>query len=180
MKPAIFLDRDKTINKDLGYNPQLDIYDDVVPFFKGIKEFDPAGETKKIVISNQSGIGRGYFEEIDVIGFNDDLRWFLMTEKNSYAYIDDFYYCPHSPDDGCACRKPSPGLIYKAAIDWDIDLKRSAMIGDKMADYETGKAAGIESILVDRSGGFTGFRQNIRVVKSLEDAVPMVKWLLGF
>lgn len=178
MRPAIFLDRDKTINKDLGYNPQLKIYDDVVPFFDGVAILDPHNEIKKVIISNQSGVGRGYIKEEDVKDFNRNLAWLLMT-RASHILINGFYYCPHTPDDRCACRKPLPGLIYKAAIELDIDLERSVMIGDKMADYETGKAAGIESILVDRDGGFTGYKENIRIVKSLEDAVPIVKWLLN-
>jgi D-glycero-D-manno-heptose 1,7-bisphosphate phosphatase len=100
---------------------------------------------KAVLITNQSGIGRGYFEEATVERVHELLRWEL--ERHG-ARLDGIYVCPHHPDEGCCCRKPRPGMLQKAARDLDIDLSESYVIGDKYADVGAAHAVGARSILV--------------------------------
>ncbi len=127
MKPALFLDRDGTINKDPGYVHRLEdlqIYPDIPPL---IREYRNKGYLV-IVITNQSGIGRGLFGEDDYMRFNSAIQGEL---KKQGLKIDAFYHCPHTPADNCGCRKPKSGLIEAARKDFDIDLKKSVVIGDR-------------------------------------------------
>ena len=109
-----------------------------------IKKLNEIG-FKVVVITNQSGIGRGYFTEETL-----DLIHGKMAEdlKRQGARIDGVYYCPHHPDDDCSCRKPKTGLFVKAQQELDIDFTRSYMIGDMSLDVRAGKAAGCRTILV--------------------------------
>ena len=145
MKPAVFLDRDGTINRDVGYlsTPKK------LALFRGTSEaislLSRAGY-KVIVVSNQSGVGRGFISKETVKCINLRLEK-MLAERG--ARIDAFYICPHHPDDGCSCRKPRTGLIKKAARDFGLDLSRSYIIGDKLTDIEMGRRARLkESILV--------------------------------
>lgn len=143
MKPALFLDRDGTINEDLGY-----IYKkkDLI-FIPGALE--TLRELQKyfllFIITNQAGIGYGYFSEQDFIKFN---KYFLETLAKENIKIEQLYYCPHTNKDGCQCRKPSTFFIEQACQQYDIDLKKSYMIGDHPSDIELAKNAGIKSIYV--------------------------------
>jgi len=145
---AVFLDRDGTINYDTGYigNPeQVQLYKGVP---EGISELRSQG-FKIIVVSNQSGIARGLISKEDVEAVNNKINELL--EKGN-AKIDEFYYCPNHPAfnnaDECACRKPSPKMIFQAAKDWNINLKKSYFIGDTFVDVECGINAGIKTILL--------------------------------
>ena len=97
---------------------------------------------KLIVITNQSGIGRGYFTHDQYKAVEAEL------DRQLGGAIDATYYCPHLPDDGCKCRKPSPEMVLQAAREQDVDLARSFFIGDKQSDLECGRAAGVKTILV--------------------------------
>lgn len=144
MKKAVFLDRDNTIIHDPGYldDPEKVEILDGVP--AALKKMHKAGYDL-IIISNQSGVGRGYMAEEVVHEINDRVAELLAEE---HVIIKGFYICPHHPDAGCSCRKPKPGMILKAAEEHDIDLSRSYMIGDKYSDYQAGLAAGVRSLLV--------------------------------
>ena len=105
-----------------------------------------------IVVSNQSGVAKGYYEELDIGLFNDEIKQQLSLKG---AHIDALYYCPHHPDaiiekykSECRCRKPNPGMIINAAKEHDVDLRKSYVIGDKWSDIEAGKNAGCQPILV--------------------------------
>lgn len=98
-----------------------------------------------VLITNQSGIGRGFFEETTLSTIHEKLIEYLKSEDSK---LDAIYYCPHIPKDVCACRKPKPGLIMRAESDFQIDLANSWMIGDKSADIEAGIAAGTKTALV--------------------------------
>ena len=118
---------------------------------KGIALLNRAGY-RVIVVSNQSGIGRGFYSETDVHQLH---RHIDLVLKQDGATVDAYYYCPHHPEHGqgeyrreCSCRKPLPGMILQAAVDLDIDLASSFMIGDKRVDVQAGKAAGCMPILV--------------------------------
>lgn len=148
MNRAIFLDRDGTIIKDKIYLSKPE----EVEFINGVdialKKFF-LNNYMLIVISNQSGVGRGYFGIEDVEKVNEHIRQVLLSRA---VPIFDFYYCPHyigsllkEYDIKCDCRKPSPGLIFQAAKDHDIDLSESFMIGDKESDVLTGMNAKLKA-----------------------------------
>jgi D-glycero-D-manno-heptose 1,7-bisphosphate phosphatase len=139
---AVFLDRDGTLMRDVDYcGDPKDV--DLLP---GVREALPklksAGH-KLIVITNQSGIGRGYFNEEQYHAVENE-----VGRQIGEGVIDATYYCPHLPDDGCKCRKPSPELVLQAARDHHVDLARSFFIGDKASDIDCGRNAGVKTILV--------------------------------
>jgi len=148
IKPAIFLDRDGVIIKEKNFliNP------DEIKFYPGsIDALRSLGDDyAKVVVSNQSGVSRGYFSENDVKTFNLSLD---IALKEFDITIDGWYFCPHGPDDGCECRKPKTGLIVRAADDLGLDLKNSWMIGDKSSDIQAGSSAGLKTILVKTGYG---------------------------
>lgn len=114
---------------------------------------------KLIVISNQSGVARGLFEEKDLLHVNRCIQSLLAAYDVS---IDAFYYCPHGPNDGCECRKPMPGMILRAARDHDVDLQVSWMIGDILNDVEAGNRAGCGTIHLDNGNETEWIRGNYR------------------
>lgn len=148
LKPAVFLDRDGTINLDPGYlgDPEkVEIY----PLVKeGIRKLKCSFGFTIVVVSNQSGIARGLITEEQVIAVNKRINDLLGEE----AKIDAFYYCSHHPEfsspEECLCRKPSPEMILKAAGELKLDLKKSYIIGDKAIDVESGFNAGIKTVLL--------------------------------
>lgn len=124
---ALFIDRDGTINKDCPYCSDPDdlvLYEDTVRL---IKQYKNNGYLV-IVITNQSGIARGYFTEDQLRKFNGKMVDELAKRG---AEIDDIYYCPHHPDDKCDCRKPNTGMVKRAVKDHDILLSQSIMVGDR-------------------------------------------------
>ncbi|MBI4778029.1 HAD family hydrolase, partial [Candidatus Desantisbacteria bacterium] len=100
-----------------------------------------------IIITNQSGIGRGIMSEDDLAKVH---RQMLVEMKKEGATIDAIYYCPHSPDNGCDCRKPEDGLFKQALMDFNIDMKNSWMIGDEQKDIEAGQKAGCKTYLLSK------------------------------
>ena len=98
-----------------------------------------------VVVTNQSGIGRGYFDLQALEAVNSRLATELESRGASY---DALYYCPHLPDERCACRKPRPEMLLRAAADLNLDLTSSYMVGDRGADIEAGQAAGVRTILI--------------------------------
>ncbi len=127
MKKALFIDRDGTINRDCPYcrDPKdLVIYDDAVDIIRNYRE----SGYLIVIVTNQSGINRGYFTEEQYEEFN---RALLSELERRGAKVDAVYHCPHRPDEGCTCRKPGTGLILRAVNDLDIDLGGSIVIGDR-------------------------------------------------
>lgn len=146
--PALFLDRDGVLNEEISYitkPDQLVLYTFAVEAINRLKE---AG-WKCLVISNQSAVGRGMMTEHQLREINQKLLHILP--------LDGIYYCPHYPPEqeeqqpyriNCSCRKPLPGLIFKAAQEHHVDLNRSYMVGDRATDILAGQAAGIKTVLV--------------------------------
>ncbi|MDO6446002.1 D-glycero-beta-D-manno-heptose 1,7-bisphosphate 7-phosphatase [Colwellia sp. 1_MG-2023] len=151
MNKALFLDRDGIINVDHGYVYQKEQFE----FVDGIFELCLDARDKGyllIVITNQSGIGRGMYS---VEQFNLLTNWMVEQFKEKNVIIDDVYFCPHHPLKGkgeylidCQCRKPAPGMILQAAEKHHIDLKQSVFIGDKASDMKAAMAAGIKNRLL--------------------------------
>lgn len=151
MKPrkTIFLDRDGTLNFDSGYVFRIGDWHWLPGAVEGIGSFNRAGWLV-IVVSNQSGIARGYFTEKELAS----LEKFVSEDLSSKnVRVDDWLYCPHLPEitGSCECRKPKPGLLLEAAKKWNIDLEASWMLGDKLSDLEAGLAAGCHVGLIDSS-----------------------------
>lgn len=150
-KKAVFLDRDGTIVVHVPYlsSPeQLELLPHAV---EGIRLFKDHGYLI-IVVTNQSGVARGYFDEKSLMQVHDKLKKILIKEN---AEVDDIYYCPHY-DEGiveqyrvrCDCRKPRPKMLFDAAKQYNIDLSQSIMIGDSEVDVLVGKEAGCKSVLI--------------------------------
>ncbi|WP_321504065.1 D-glycero-beta-D-manno-heptose 1,7-bisphosphate 7-phosphatase [uncultured Methanoregula sp.] len=141
---AVFVDRDGTINIDVHYLNDPDKFEMYPGVGEGIKQLKVKGY-KIIVITNQSGIGRGYFTEQQLFRVHER----MITEFQKFdVTLDGIYYCPHHPDDHCNCRKPNTGLFEKAVQEHNIDVKKSFMLGDKMLDIEAGKKIGVKTILI--------------------------------
>jgi D-glycero-D-manno-heptose 1,7-bisphosphate phosphatase len=150
-RPAIFLDRDGVIIDDVNYLAMPHQVRFVPGSAEAIAALNRAG-WPVVVVTNQAGVGRGYFSEAAVAS----VHRYIARELAAFdAVIEAFYYCPHHPEaeiDGyrvaCACRKPNPGMLHRAAEELGIDLERSWMIGDRISDLEAGAAAGTRTILV--------------------------------
>jgi len=150
-RPAIFLDRDGTINEDIGYvsSPdELIIYPYVA---RAVRLVNEAG-LKVVVITNQSGIARQLYDEAALATIHERLMDELARDG---AHLDAVYYCPHHPHIGnalyrqrCECRKPNPGMLQQAAREHDIDLGVSYVIGDKASDINLATNAGARGVLV--------------------------------
>ena len=139
MNRAIFFDRDGVLNKEVGYLHEIEKFFWIDGAKQAIK-FCNEKNFLAIVITNQSGIARKFFTENDVKILHD----FMQNDlKNFGAHIDAFYFCPHITEDFCECRKPKPGMIFQAAKDFNIDLKKSFLIGDSQRDIDAGKNAGL-------------------------------------
>ena len=143
MKPAAFLDRDGVLNVDHGYVHRIEDWEWRAGAIEAIRWLNGQGYAV-VVITNQSGVGRGLYAEQDVEYLHDFVRNDIAKHG---ATVDAFYYCPHAPDAGCDCRKPLPGLITRAARDLNLDLSRSFLIGDKPSDLEAAANAGIQGFL---------------------------------
>lgn len=179
---AVFLDRDGTINEEAGYLDSLDKLRVFSEAFEAVRLINQA-RMKTIVITNQSGIGRGFFDEAFVDRVHVEMRRLFLKEG---AVIDSFYYCPHHPTEGigpyrqtCSCRKPEPGLLLKAAEDLDIDLGKSYMIGDMPKDVEAGQRAGAKGILVQTGYGNVAEMGSTHPDYIAQDILEAVKWLLS-
>lgn len=164
MNNAVFLDRDGVITHDPPhYAHRIDQLKLIPKSAEAIGLLNENG-FKVVVVSNQAGVARGYYQEKDVEIYNSAMKKEL--EKND-AYIDAIYYCPHHPDAkmdayrrDCDCRKPKPGMLKRAEKDLNLDLKRSFLVGDKMSDIEAGYRAGCKTILVLTGHGSDELKMN--------------------
>ncbi|MFH0702665.1 MAG: HAD family hydrolase [bacterium] len=185
-RPTVFLDRDGTLIEEVGYIKDIK---DIKFIGKAVESIKKLNEHNILVIliSNQSGIARGYFKETDVENINNRIKE-LLTEKD--AYLDGIYYCPHHPDGivkefskDCDCRKPKAGLIYQALNDFqEIDLKKAYVIGDKATDIELARNVGCKGILLKTGYGsevIQGKYQNYTEPDYIADNIEgSVEWIL--
>ena len=148
---AVFLDRDGTINEEVGYVNHIDRFTLLPRVEPAIRLLNDHG-FKAVVVTNQSGVARGYFPESLIHQVHEKMEG-LLREKG--ARLDGIYYCPHHPEAGlppyrqrCRCRKPETGLIEEAVRQLDIDCSRSYMVGDRGKDVEFAHRIGAKGILV--------------------------------
>ncbi|MGR3219533.1 MAG: D-glycero-alpha-D-manno-heptose-1,7-bisphosphate 7-phosphatase [Candidatus Anammoxibacter sp.] len=154
---AVFLDRDGTIIVGLPYISEVEQVKLNYNAAEGIKEFHGKGYLV-IMITNQSGVARGYFNEERLLEINEELKRLLNAKGTK---IDAIYYCPHLPEDlitddssACQCRKPKPQMILDAATEYKIDLKKSLMVGDTPGDILAGQNAGCKTAIIDKGKEF--------------------------
>jgi D,D-heptose 1,7-bisphosphate phosphatase len=183
---AVFLDRDGTINKEVGYMDSLGKLQIIPAAYEAIRLVNKSC-MKAIVVTNQAGIARGFFNEQFVRQTHEILQANLLQNN---AHIDKFYFCPHHPTEGtgiylqnCNCRKPLPGMLLQAAHDLNIELQSSYMIGDTNRDMEAAKKAGVKGILVKTGYGWEALRDidSDGVDKPdfvAEDILEAVKWII--
>lgn len=151
-RKVVFFDRDGTLNRDDGYTHRIEDLEFLPGVPEAIRRCNDAGRLV-IVITNQAGIARGYFDHVAVKQFHGEMNRRL---RDRGAHIDAFYFCPHHPDGSlpelsihCGCRKPGAGLFRQAAADWKFDLEGAVMIGDKDTDVAAARAFGIDAVLTD-------------------------------
>lgn len=177
---AVFLDRDGTINEEVGYLSRPDQLRLIPGASRAIRLINEGG-MKAVVVTNQSGVARGYFSEEMVETIHGRLDEMLRAKG---ARIDRFYFCPHHPVYGngpykiaCSCRKPESGLFLRASEELDIDLARSYVVGDMLKDIDAGKRVGAKGVLV-RTGYGRNVTQTDKPVYIAEDVLDAVKWIL--
>lgn len=178
-RATVFLDRDGTLNHDMNYIKTPEEFVLFPDALAAVKQCNGAG-LRVLVVTNQSGLARGYFSQKDLDAIHRSLREQLEAGG---AWIDDILVCPHHPDDECWCRKPNPGLIDQASTRYPIDLKKSYMVGDKYIDLELAVKAKIKGVLVktgplSQEAHSQSMENNLPVsyvAKNLQDAVT---WIL--
>ncbi len=187
MRPAVFLDRDGTINQEVEYLDNLGDLKLIKGSAQGIGMLNRAG-FPVIVITNQSGVARGFFPEEFVNHVHAALSRMLRQEG---ARVEGWYFCPHHPEAGnppyrrlCSCRKPGTAMVKKAAGDLDIDLGMSWLVGDSFSDLQTAWNAGMKSILVltghgRRTVASLGLRDRERIEYVAQDLLDACKWITG-
>lgn len=126
------------INRDHGYVHRISDFELIDGVVDALRRAADKGY-KLIIVTNQSGIGRGYFSQAEYSVLEEYIKDLFASAGMPVA----IYHCPHGPEEGCDCRKPAPGMILRAARDYDIDLARSILIGDKQSDIDAGLAAGV-------------------------------------
>lgn len=144
MRPALFMDRDGVINVDKGYVHRIEDWEWRPGIFDVIRGFKALGHLV-VGVTNQSGIGRGMFDQAQ---YRTLTNYYTGILESMGARVDAVYHCPHTPDDNCDCRKPKPGLILWAAAIHEIDLAASTLIGDRETDIEAGRAAGVWNLIL--------------------------------
>jgi D-glycero-D-manno-heptose 1,7-bisphosphate phosphatase len=176
---ALFLDRDGVINVDRGYIHRPDQFEFVPGIFELARFWTNALRRPIVVVTNQSGIGRGYFDER---AYADLTQWMCDRFEAERTAIARIYHCPYHPVDGIAeyrrdhsWRKPQPGMLLQAASDLGLDPARCAILGDKMSDMEAGAAAGIGlRVLIGRRDAKTGVPTH-EVVADLAEALVLLR-----
>ena len=178
---AVFLDRDGTINEEVGYLDSLDKLKLYPNSFEAIRLINES-KMLVVVITNQSGVARRYFDENFVMTVHLRINEILQGKG---TYVDRFYYCPHHPTEGkghylksCGCRKPEPGMLIRASEELDIDLARSYMVGDAAKDIELAERVGAKGILVKTGYGKEVASSDTKPAYIAEDILDAVKWIM--
>lgn len=186
-KPAVFLDRDGTINEQMGYINHESRFHLLPGVGEAIRKLNEA-DIPVVVVTNQSGLARGYFPENLLDYVHEYMRKELARQG---AHVDSIYICPHHPEakeerfrKNCSCRKPGKGLFIQAAEDLDLDLSSSYVVGDRWSDLESAANCGAAGILVLTGYGrgelkYIGEMRSIQPAKVAEDLISAVDWILA-
>jgi len=167
MKKALFLDRDGVINVEKDYLYKIEDFEFIDGIFELCRYYKNLGYLI-VVVTNQSGIARGYYSEND---FKTLTSWMLERFLDENIEIAKVYFCPHHPDISgvCECRKPNSGMLYEAEKDFNLDLKNSVLVGDKERDIEAGLGAGLKTTyLFDESKKILNSKAT-KIVSKLEN-----------
>lgn len=148
MEKAVFLDRDGVINIEKEYLYKIEEFEFIDGVFESVIYLQKLGY-KLFIITNQSGIARGYYSLDE---FNKLSSWMMDEFSKKGVIIEKLYFCPHGPNDNCSCRKPKTGMIDDALKEFDIDLGKSILIGDKISDIKCAKNAKIGLSVIVKSG----------------------------
>lgn len=180
MSSAVFIDRDGTINPDVKYLRRIRDFRFYPGVKRGIRRLREAG-FKIIIITNQSGIARGYFTEKKLLQIH---AWMSLELEKAGASVDSIYYCPHHPDDGCRCRKPATGMFRRAIREHGIVPGISYLIGDLDIDIAAGKRVGCRTVLVPEKGHKADvekklLERSISPDYSCGNFTEAVEWILG-
>ncbi len=178
MNRAIFIDRDGTIAKDVPYCSRPQDFQLLPMAGDGIRLLNKSG-VKVIMITNQSGIARGYFTKAMLSRIHRKMKGDLAQYR---AHIDAIFYCPHHPDNHCDCRKPKPALIYRAAKKHDIELSQSFFVGDQWHDVEAGHSAGCKTCLISPDGASEMLLNQHNMAEPdfiARDFLEACMWILG-
>lgn len=180
---GVFLDRDGTLNEELDFIRTPNDLHIINGAATAVRKLNERGIIV-CVISNQSGIARGYFSEADLVLIHQKLTQELAREG---ARVDQIYYCPHHPTEGkepynsdCDCRKPKPGMLLRGAKEHRVDLSRSFVVGDSVVDMQAGAAAGATSILVLTGYGKPSLEQCFRDHVHIDHVAPTVNEAVEF
>ena len=168
---AIFFDRDGVIVEDIGYAHKIEdfkLLPNVIGGLRLLKNY------KLVIITNQSGIGKGYYTLKNFNKFNSHL--IKELEKNKIK-IQKTYYCPHKPEDNCECRKPKIKFLKEAEKEFDIDLDKSFVIGDKKSDFKMGKNAGCRTIHVLTGYGLK-YKHQVKPDYIAKDLFAAAQWII--
>lgn len=179
--PAIFLDRDGTMNVDHGYVHEIDNFQFIDGVIDAMKELKQMGYAL-VMVTNQSGIARGIFSEETFMQLTEWMDWSLADRE---VDLDGIYFCPHHPESAieeyrqeCDCRKPQPGMLLSAQRELNIDMAASYMVGDKIDDIRAGQAAGVGTTVLVRTGKPVteeGEKAADCVINSLADLPDLIK-----
>ena len=179
---AVFLDRDGTINVEKEYLHRPEEFEFIPGAPEAIRLLRSAG-FRVIVVTNQSGVARGYYDEEAVTTLHRHLDAELARLNTG---VDAYYFCPHHPQEGvgayrtdCDCRKPLPGMLFQATRDFSLDLAGSYIIGDKVADVEAGLAAGCRPVLVRTGYGRADSSRIPAGVPVYDDLLAAARAIIG-
>ena len=170
---TIFLDRDGVINKEINYLHKIDEFEFIDGIFDACLYFQSLSY-KIIIITNQSGISRGYYTEND---YQKVTQWMLAQFEKNNIDILDIFYCPHGPNSTCDCRKPNPGMFIEAKAKHNTDMTKSWMIGDKEVDVIAANSAGIDNTILVRSSH--KIDESNSDAKIILDSIQQVKQIIA-
>jgi D-glycero-D-manno-heptose 1,7-bisphosphate phosphatase len=172
-RKVVFLDRDGVINKEIGYLHKSKDFEFIDGVFKACQYFQKL-DYQLIIVTNQSGIARGYYQEED---FHTLTKWMLERFAGQGIDILDVFFCPHGPESTCECRKPRPGMFLKAHDKYNIDMENSWMIGDKEADVGAANSAGISNTILVKSGHDIDEANSKAkfILKSIKDNIQIIQ-----
>ncbi len=185
-KPAVFLDRDGTINEQMGYINHISRFHLLPGVGDAIRTLNEQN-IPVIIVTNQSGLARGYFPPTLLDKVHEKM---IQELALSGAHIDHIYICPHHPEakeekyrEKCNCRKPKPGMLEQAAEEYDLDLAKSFVVGDRWSDLRCAEAVGASPVLVLTGYGrgdaeYIGPQQKVQPIFTAENLQEAVDWII--